>query len=194
MSVLEPPVKVGVAPTTEPLEPATVRLCPSGALLAKLIVTVPALALSVVLENLSWPDGSALTASGPLPPVAALAVEVAGALELLLADGVELELELEPPQAPRPMATAAVAKMSAGSFDTDRFSFGFGLGSGSMMLGRETRRAQRRAPASLTMRDPATGPMLPVAVAASEVGPIAGPLDARQDVDTGVAQQASKAR
>jgi hypothetical protein len=97
--------------------------------LAKVIVTAPALALSVVLENLSWPDGSALSASDPLAPVAPLAgdaVDVAGALELLLAGGLELELELElePPQAPRPMAKAAVANMNAGSLDTDRFSLG----------------------------------------------------------------------
>lgn len=45
-SVLLPPWKVGVAPTTEPEDDSTVTLCDSGELLAKSIETLPALALS----------------------------------------------------------------------------------------------------------------------------------------------------
>ena len=73
VSVLVPPMNVGVAPTTEPLVPCcTVKLWASGELLVKLIVTVPAFAVSVLLVNFKCTDGSAETVSELLAPVAAL--------------------------------------------------------------------------------------------------------------------------
>jgi hypothetical protein len=57
------------------------------------------------------------------------------------------------------MAKAAVANMSAGILGTERFSLC------SMGAGPGTERARGRLPASLTMRDPAAGLMLPVGVA-----------------------------
>jgi hypothetical protein len=85
--------------------------------LEKLIVTFPALALRLVLENLSCPDGSALSASPLLAPDP-LELAVGAGVDAVEALAAELELELEPPQAPRPMATAAVATTSEGSLGT----------------------------------------------------------------------------
>jgi hypothetical protein len=106
LSVLVPPSNVGVAPTVAPVAPVPcwiVRLCASGEPLVNLIVTVPAVACSELVVNLSWPLGSAATASDPpaAPPVALAALEVLEALDAGAEVAVELaaddELLLEPP-------------------------------------------------------------------------------------------------
>lgn len=134
-TVLVPPMNVGVAPSTGPLVPCcTVRLCASGELLVKLIVTVPAFAVSVLLVNFNAPDGSAATEIVLLAALGApedAAVEVAGALDavdvlaaVLLAAlaGVLLLLLLEPPHALRPSAIAATASVRLDVFLTSHIS------------------------------------------------------------------------
>ena len=121
--VFVPPVNVGVAPTTAPLVPCwTVRLCASGELLVKLIVTVPAFAVSVLLVNFNAPDGSAATEIELLA-----ALDVAGALDavdVLLAAlaAALLLLPLEPPHALRPSATATTASVSLDVLGTSHIS------------------------------------------------------------------------
>jgi hypothetical protein len=124
LSVLVPPVNVGVAPTTAPLVPSwIVRLCASGEALVKLIVTVPAFAVSVLFVNLSWPLGSAaIDCEPPAAPLAALVlvlVAVDGAVEVVLAAALDavvlLLLLLDPPHAASPRTSAAAMIRSAGS-------------------------------------------------------------------------------
>jgi hypothetical protein len=100
-SVFEPPWNVGVAPTTEPEADATVKLCSSDAVFVKPIVTLPALAVSELASNFSWPPGSAASFSvGPpasLPTAGAgveeLELEVVGAAGALVgADAEELAI------------------------------------------------------------------------------------------------------
>jgi hypothetical protein len=73
------PLKVGVDPTTAPEEEATVTLCSIEAELVKEIDTLPALAVSEVVSNFSWPSGlvARLSACPPLPPPAAGVEDVA---------------------------------------------------------------------------------------------------------------------
>ena len=108
--VRDPPWNVGVAPRVGPLVPCcTVRLCPSDASLVNLIVTFPALAVSELLVNRSWPDASAATDSvvaAELLGVWDEAVEVEAGVEAVLFDEDCEALELawllllfEPPQA-----------------------------------------------------------------------------------------------
>ena len=123
-----PPMNVGVAPTTDPLVPCwTVRLCASGELLVKLIVTVPAFAVSVPLVNFNAPDGSAANEIELLVALDVAAVDVAGALDavdVLLAAlaGVLLLLPLEPPHALRPSATATTASVRLDVLGTSHIS------------------------------------------------------------------------
>ena len=87
----------------------------------KLIVTVPALAVSVLLVNFNAPDGSAATASELLAALDELE-DVAGALDAVevlagvlldeLAGVLLLLPPLEPPHALRPSARAATASVS----------------------------------------------------------------------------------
>lgn len=124
-SVLVAPWNVGVAPTTLPDEDAMVRLCASDAMLAKAIVTVPALAVSDVVLNFSWPSGSAARASAcPPPPVAAAGVEDAVELDVDEAGalGVEAdELVLLEPLEPHPAkASAPTASVSSETVDRER--------------------------------------------------------------------------
>ena len=88
-----------------------------------LIVTVPALACSELVVNLSWPLGSAATASDPpaAPPVVLAALEVLEALdagaEVAVELAAEVELLLELPQAPRPTARTVAPTTSAEIFE-----------------------------------------------------------------------------
>jgi hypothetical protein len=101
-----------------------VRLCISGAMFVNAIVTFPALAVSELLVNFSWPPGSA--ASESEPPLATgagealVGVDATGVLDeaggLLL---LVLLLLLEPPHAARVSATA-IALSAPGNLDTGR--------------------------------------------------------------------------
>jgi hypothetical protein len=131
VSVLDPPWKVGVAPTTAPEAEATVMLCSSGDMFVKAIETLPAFALSELDVYFSWPEGSAASVSEdcpePLVPLAGAlaALEVVGACAALdgaeLAGGVEAEEELPLEELPQP-ATASRAMSSVGvpSLDSGR--------------------------------------------------------------------------
>jgi hypothetical protein len=97
----DPPWNVGVAPRMGPLVPCcTVRLCPSDAALVNLTVTFPALAVSELLVNRSWPDGSAATDSvvaaeplGPCDEAVDVEADPVAELEALLDEDCEaLEL------------------------------------------------------------------------------------------------------
>ena len=113
-------------------------LCISGEELVNAIVTLPALALSVVLVNIKRPLGSAASVSNP-PPAAlgVLAVagadagaddEVAGALEE--ADDAVLLLLLDPPHAARLSASATQLRATVESLGTSELlSEGFSAGS-----------------------------------------------------------------
>jgi len=132
-------MKVGVAPSTGPLVPCwTVRLWASGELLVKLIVTVPAFAVSVLLVNFKAPDGSAAIASELLALAEGEAADVADVLDvagelvalLLLAGGLAAELlllllPLEPPQALMPSARAIAASVNLGVLCTSHISLLF---------------------------------------------------------------------
>ena len=136
-------MNVGVAPSTGPLVPCwTVRLWASGELFVKLIVTVPALAVSVLLVNFNAPEGSAAIASALLAPAAVLdGVDVdvdadvdAGVLDV--ADelaGVELAAALlllllllePPPHALIPSTRAETASVSRSVVGTGHISLLF---------------------------------------------------------------------
>jgi len=133
-------MKVGVAPSTGPLVPCwTVRLWASGELLVKLIVTVPAFAVSVLLVNFKAPDGSAAIASELLALAEDEAADVADVLDvagelvavLLLAGGLAAELllllllPLEPPQALMPSARAIATSVNLGVLCTSHISLLF---------------------------------------------------------------------
>lgn len=132
-------MNVGVAPSTGPLVPCwTVRLWASGELLVKLIVTVPAFAVSELLVNFNAPDGSAATASELLAPPDDGAADVADVLDVagelvavLLADElaaallVLLLLPLEPPQALMPSARAIATSVNLGILSTSHISLLF---------------------------------------------------------------------
>jgi hypothetical protein len=83
LSVLTPPLKVGVAPTTEPLLDAIVTLWDKDETLVKAIVTLPADADSDVVLYLSAPLGSAASVS---VPAIAEDAELAALLTAELAD------------------------------------------------------------------------------------------------------------
>jgi hypothetical protein len=132
-------MNVGVAPSTGPLVPCwTVRLWASGELLVKLIVTVPAFAVSELLVNFNAPDGSAATASELLAPPDDGAADVADVLDVagelaavLLADELAavllllLLLPLEPPQALMPSASAIATSVNLGVLRTSHISLLF---------------------------------------------------------------------
>src|ERR1700733_6720851 len=132
-------MKVGVAPSTEPLVPCwTVRLCAKGELFVKLIVTVPALAVSVLLVNFNAPEGSAAIDKALLAPAAALdgvdddvdagvldVVDELAAVELAAALLVLLLLLLEPPHALTPSVRAATASRSRSVVGTGHISLLF---------------------------------------------------------------------
>jgi hypothetical protein len=132
-------MKVGVAPSTGPLVPCwTVRLWASGELLVKLIVTVPAFAVSVLLVNFKAPDGSAAIESELLALAEDEAADVADVLDvagelvavLLLAGGLAAELlllllPLEPPQALMPSARAIATSVNLGVLCTSHISLLF---------------------------------------------------------------------
>jgi len=96
----------------------------------KLIVTVPAFAVSVLLVNFKAPDGSAAIESAllALPEDDAAAELVA---VLLLAGGLAaallllLLLPLEPPQAPIPSARAIATSVNLGVLCTSHISLLF---------------------------------------------------------------------
>jgi hypothetical protein len=109
-------------------------LCASGELFVKLIVTVPAFAVSDDFVNFSAPDGSAAIES---ELIALLDDDVAGVLDVadelaavLLAGGlvallvllVLLLLLLEPPQALTPSTSAAAASASLDVLSTSHIS------------------------------------------------------------------------
>ena len=132
-------MKVGVAPSTGPLVPCwTVRLWASGELLVKLIVTVPAFAVSVLVVNFKAPDGSAAIESELLALAEDGAADVADVLDvagelvavLLLAGGLAAELlllllPLEPPQALMPSARAIATSVNLGVLCTSHISLLF---------------------------------------------------------------------
>ncbi|MFZ0973995.1 MAG: hypothetical protein WAN22_17320 [Solirubrobacteraceae bacterium] len=112
------------------------KLWASGELLVKLIVTVPAFAVSVLLVNLSAPLGSAESVSVLLAPVAALdvladveVVPVAAAVLVALVAAAVLDvvllLLLEPPHALRPSISATTAKVSRSVLGTSHISLLF---------------------------------------------------------------------
>jgi hypothetical protein len=109
-----------------PLVPCcTVRLCPSDAALVNLTVTFTALAVSELLVNRSWPDGSAATDSvvaaeplGPCDEAVDVEADPEAVLEALLDEDCEalelawlllLLLLFELPQAAMTMVLAMAA-------------------------------------------------------------------------------------
>jgi len=106
-----PPANVGVAPTCLPLESTIVMLWGSEDELVKSTVALPALAVRVLLVNLSCPLGSADSLIAPLPPLLQDAeldeedYDDAGAA----ADEVVLLL-LEPPHAASPRVRATTPR------------------------------------------------------------------------------------
>ena len=115
--VFVPPMNVGVAPSTVPLEDASVKLCASGDEFVKSIVTLPAFACSELVVNISIPLGFAAIETVLLPEDAGAAagVEDAGAAVLVagaLVVGLLLEvvLELLPHPATASTATAVAAR------------------------------------------------------------------------------------
>ena len=98
----------------------------------KLIVTVPAFAMSVLLVNFKAPEGSAPTDSELLALPDDEAAEVADVLDvagelvavLLLAGGLAapLLLPLEPPQALMPSARAIATRVNIGVLCTSHIS------------------------------------------------------------------------
>jgi hypothetical protein len=106
----------------------------SGELLVKLIVTVPAFAVSELLVNFNAPDGSAAIDSELLDGAAADVadvLDVAGELAAVLpADELAallllLLLPLEPPQAPIPSARAIATSVNLGVLRTSHISLLF---------------------------------------------------------------------
>jgi hypothetical protein len=107
----------------------------------KLIVTVPAFAVSELLVNFNAPDGSAAIESEPLELLALLdagaadvadVLDVAGALvAVVLADELAaallglLLLPLEPPQALSPSAKAIATSVNLGVLRTSHISLLF---------------------------------------------------------------------
>lgn len=101
----------------------------------KLIVIVPALAVSELLVNFNAPDGSAAIDSELLALLddgAAVVDDVAGELvAVLLADELAaallllLLLPLEPPQAPMPSARAIATSVNLGVLRTSHISLLF---------------------------------------------------------------------
>ena len=107
----------------------------SGELLLKVIVTVPAVAVSELLVNFNAPDGSAAIDTEPPAPLDDEAADVADTLDvagelvaLLPADELAaalLLLPLEPPQAPMPSATAIATSVNLGVLRTRHISLLF---------------------------------------------------------------------
>ena len=126
--VLEPLWKVGVAPSTVPEADATVTLCPSGAMFVKLIMTLPALALSAVVLYFSWPPGLAamLNVCPPRVPLAAgTGVEEVAELDVVGVAGAVVGVEAEEPvlddELPQPAkARTPTASVSAESLGRER--------------------------------------------------------------------------
>ena len=111
---------VGVAFSTLPLESASVKLCPIPEPLLNVIVTMPALACSVLVLNIS-PDGAEIDTWLPPAELVVEADELAAAVDELAAGVDELaagadELEevedfeplLDEPHAASPAANATV--------------------------------------------------------------------------------------
>ena len=120
LSVLVPPLNVGVAPTVFPLVPCwIVMLWATDDMLAKWIVTLPALADSESFVNLSCPVGLAASLSvlePPPPPLALAPPELVDDVELVDEAGADDEvllLLLELPQAATPTARAATLRARA---------------------------------------------------------------------------------
>lgn len=114
-TLFEPPENVGVAPTVAPEEDSTVTLCGMAEEFVKLIETVPAFALSVLLSNFSWPCGSAARLKLELAPLAGAGVEVAAELDVVgvAAAGGEDSVELLVDELPQP-ASASSPTINAG--------------------------------------------------------------------------------
>jgi hypothetical protein len=115
--VFVPPLNVGVAPSTVPLEDASVKLWARGEELVKSIVTLPAFALSELVVNMSIPLGFAAieivlpredTGAGAGVDETGAGVLLAGGLLVLLE--VVLVLELLPHPATASAARAAAAR------------------------------------------------------------------------------------
>src|SRR4051812_1754381 len=136
-----------VLPSLSTPLPSTATACATGDGLSIAIVTLPALALSLLLSNLSWPLGSALSfrlvdAPPPPPPDPLVLGAGAGVLEAVVSLE-ELEL-LELLSLPQPAtAKAATAAQSAPADET--FSFiGSSRGRVRLFLRTCPRRGSRR--------------------------------------------------
>src|SRR4051812_13213106 len=114
-----------VAPSLSTPLPSTATACATGDGLSIVIVTLPALALSVVLSNLSWPLGSAASLSlldapppDALPPPEPLVLGggVWAAVVVSLEEPPELELSSLPHPATAKAATAAQSAAAGVTF------------------------------------------------------------------------------
>jgi hypothetical protein len=103
------------------------------------MVTLPALALSVFLSYASWPLGLAAIARLPDAPPAAAALDVAAPVPVpAAAEEVAPEAEVapppdelepeEPPHAATPSASTAALRRRADCFNMWQISFVFGVG------------------------------------------------------------------
>jgi hypothetical protein len=115
-TLFEPPENVGVAPTTAPVEDATVKLCGSEEAFVNATETLPALAVSEFVSNFNWPSALAAMLSAELPVAgagveAAAELEVVGAGAALVVAAVEELVVLDelpqPANASRPAARAS---------------------------------------------------------------------------------------
>ncbi len=112
MNDFVPPANVGVAPTCFPLESTIVMLWDSWEELVKSTVAFPALAVRVLLVNLSCPLGSAesLIVLPPPPPPDDELDEEEDDVEAGALDDEVLLLLLEPPHAASPSVTATATR------------------------------------------------------------------------------------
>ncbi len=125
LSVFEPPLNVGVAPTFSPEDDSIVTLCASGEAFVKSIATLPAVALSDFVLYSSWPSLFASRLRLLEPPAGAAAVDVEAVLavvvlaELVVGVSAALEEELELDELPQP----ASASSAAGSANSENRAF-----------------------------------------------------------------------
>ena len=105
-----PPANVGVAPTCFPLESSIVMLWGSWEELVKSTVALPALAVRVLLVNLSCPLGSAESVILLPPPLPDAELDDEDDDEAGALDDEVLLLPLEPPHAATPTVRATAAR------------------------------------------------------------------------------------
>lgn len=118
LSVLLVPWIVGVAPAVAPAEDSTVRLWPTSDMFLKLIVTLPAFALSAAVLKERAPSGFASTLRAPdadpedsVPPEAEVDGVLAAGVSGVLAEELELDELPQPARTMSPRSNAPAARL-----------------------------------------------------------------------------------